>query len=94
MGLIEAYRQLKLDSACNDSDLSNAIRQLGPKLIRINLQDPSDRVPQQCKYVTAPNAAVGGGLLLRVFHEQAKVIAIEVIVEDDQQGSLAFDISE
>jgi hypothetical protein len=93
MALIEAVRsQPEADPQAGQSgkdnihvDLLRWVRELEDRLYRIDLQDPSNRVPQSCYYVLLNDANNQNPTLgMRVFHEGRKIVAIEVITFDEQ----------
>ncbi len=93
MALIEAYR------VCHPSpsdladtptfQIGDAIQEIGPHLFRIELLDPRPEVNQKCTYVSVPDDLDRGrDLLLRVFHEGLRVIAIELVVPEDIKSAV------
>ena len=64
--------------------LDEAIHLLAPTLMRINLLDPDPKSKQQCYYVKVNDSQNNGKeLVLRVYHEGNKVIAIEVVLPEE-----------
>ncbi|RYZ83933.1 MAG: hypothetical protein EOP06_19025 [Proteobacteria bacterium] len=89
MGLIEAYRY-KASITQSETQLTkhvvDSIHQVTPHLFRIDLMDSQPQVAQRCTYVNmSSDSKSGRDLMLKVFHEGRRVVAIEVVIPNDDE---------
>jgi len=84
MALIEWYRDRPSGEA--QQDLLTAIHEITPELYRVDLQEPKADISQECEYVRLPiDGSTFGPLMLKVFYEGQRIVAIEFVVPNVDQ---------